>query len=364
MNETQTKQDVVDAIDAIRRPPRNLLEDSMSAVRAERKGSVVPRFAALVAIAIAVATIALLVGVASLRRGVAPPVPARPPAGSVICSLPLLTDQGSGLLALPSGAFHSAGVPDVAATAYDQFTHKWLPTQPEGVSPDGKLVAILDNTKGHNLAFRLETSSGKLLYSRDQVMRILGWSSDGSLLVTTVNPAARLLRISPDGTTADWIDPVGYQQITMWSFAAGQYVWGMALPYPDPNRQRIVVRLDLVTRTVTNWYAMPVDSFNDSGGGPILGLTADGYPIVPQLKTDSQPAVYVIRSKDNATPIYVGGSRMTASNFWPFHAVSGRYGTWVATTDGALYGSSDTSHMQRVELSNSIHVFAFGGSCT
>jgi hypothetical protein len=364
MTETLTKQDVVDAIDEIRRQPRDLLEDSMSAVRAERKGEVVPRFAALVAIAIAVAMIAVLAGVASLRRGVAPPAPARPPARSVICQLPLLTDQGSGLLALPSGAFHPAGVPDVAATAYDQFTHKWLPTQPEGVSPDGKLVAILDNTKGHNLAFRLETTSGKLLYSRDQVMRILGWSSDGSLMVTTVNPATRLLRISPDGTRADWIDPIGYQQITMWSFATGQYVWGTALPYPDPNQQRIVVRLDLVTRTVTNWYAMPVDSFNDSGGGPILGLTSDGYPIVPQLKTDSQPAVYVIRSKDTATPIYIAGNRMTASNFWPFHAISGRYGTWVATTDGALYRSSDTSHLQWVELANSMHVFAFGGSCT
>jgi len=74
------------------------------------------------------------------------------------------------------------------------------------------LNKVLDIKKGGNQTLRLETSSGELLYSHDLVMRILGWSSDGSLLVTAVDPdtkTPRLLRISSGGH-AGWSGSSSY----------------------------------------------------------------------------------------------------------------------------------------------------------
>jgi hypothetical protein len=266
------------------------------------------------------------------------------------------------LLSFPSGTFRPARLPAAAATAYDPATHTWLATEPQGVSLDGKLVALLDNKKGDKQTLRLETSSGKLLYSRDLVMRILGWSSDGSLLVTTVDAPARLLRISRDGRAA-WIDPLS-NATTMWSFAAGQYVWGVALPYPGPPQGRMVVRLDLATGTVTDWYAMLPGSFNDSGFGPILGLTSDGYPIVPDLNTDSQAGVLAITAPQAPTPIHIANWPDSPSSFGPSDAISDAHGIWLTTTDGQLYWSSGSADLQLVKVVGSVPVYAFAGVCS
>ncbi|MGH7759888.1 MAG: hypothetical protein ACREOY_00515 [Candidatus Dormibacteraceae bacterium] len=362
MSESLIRKDVVDAIDEIRKPPTAVIPAVIAAIHLEHSNSKAPRIATAIAVVLTIGVVSALFAVASFRNANTAGSSRSVQAGSATCELPVRTDQGPGLLMYPSGSFRPASLPAAAATAYNPATHSWLATEPQGISPDGKLVALLDNKKGHKQTLRLETSSGKLLYSRDLVMRILGWSSDGSLLVTTVDAPARLLRINRDGRT-DWIDPLS-NATTMWSFAAFQYVWGVALPYPDAHPERVVVRLDLLTRTVTNWYAMPLDSFNDSGGGPILGVTSDGYPIVPQLKTDSQSAVYVIRSKDTAIPLYVSsGDEMTPSLFWPSDATSGSKGTWVTTTDGELYRSSGAGSLELVNLQSGLHVLSLGGTC-
>jgi hypothetical protein len=361
MNENLIAPEIIEAIDEIRRPAPNLLAGSMTAVRASGRRSKVPTFTAAIAAGIAAAVIVAFVGAASLRNAAMTRESVRPQIGLPSCTLPVRTDQGPGLLAIPSGTFRSAGLPASQATAYNPATHSWLPTQPEGVSPDGKLVAILDNKKFHNSTLQLQKSTGQVLYSRDHVMRILGWSSDGNLLVTTVDAPTRLLRISRDGTGADWVDPLS-NTWTTWSFVAGQYVWGVAMPYPDPEQRRIVVRLNLATRAVDDWYAMRPDSFNDNGYGPIFGLTSDGYPIVPQTKSDARSAVFVIRAKDSPTPISVAsGGEVTPSAFWPEDAVGDKHGIWVTT--GELYWSSGTSELQPVKVPASLHIYSFGGSC-
>jgi len=362
MSESLIRQDVVDAIDDIRKPPRAVIPTVIAALHPEPSSSKAPRFAAAIAVVLTIGVVAVFLAVASFRNEGTAVSSRSAKAGSTSCELPVRTDQGSGLLTYPSGAFRPASLSAAAATAYNPATHSWLATEPQGVSPDGKLVALLDNKKGGMQTLRLETSSGKLLYTRDLVLRILGWSSDSSLLVTTVDTPARLLRISREGRPA-WIDPLS-NATTIWSFAAGQYVWGVALPYPGPPQGRMVVRLDLATGTVTDWYAMLPDSFNDTGRGPILGLTSDGFPVVPQLKTDSQSAVYAIRSKDTATHLYVSsGDEMTPSLFWPSDTVSGSTGTWVATTDGELYRLSGPGMLERVNLPSGLHVMSFAGSC-
>ena len=363
MNETLIRDEIVEAIDEIRRPPGHLVAASMSAVRADRIRHTNPRFAGAVAVLITAAVIAVLIGASTLRHTATSRPATQPPIGSSVCSIPVGTDQGPGFVELPSGVFRPAGLPAASATTYNSATHKWLPTEPQGVSPDGKIVALLDNAKGHNQTLRLETSTGTLLYTRINVMRILGWSSDGNLLITTVDYPARLLKISADGRHADWIDPVGNETAT-WSVARGQYVWGVALPYPDPDQHREVVRLDLATNAVSDWYAMLPDSFNDSGYGPILGLSSDGYPIVPQLKTDSRSAIYVIRSKDTPTPVYLSsGDEMKPNLFWPEDALDGKSGLMVTTTDGELYASLGSTGLNLVQVSNFVHVYSFAGGC-
>ena len=362
MNESAIRDEVVGAIDDIRRPPHNLLAMSMAAVRADSRPRWVPRLAGAVAALIALSTVAVLVGVSAIRNNQRSA--AVPPVVSSACLLPVRTDQGPGLLDTSSGVFRPAGLPAASATAYDANTHKWLPTQPQGISPDGNLVALLDNVKGHHQTLQLETESGVVLYSRDYVMRILGWSSDGSLLVTTVDEPARLLKISADGSRTVWIDPTPIGTTT-WMFASGPYAWGVALPYPDPDQHREVVRLDLSTSASINWYALLPDSFNDSGYGPILGLTSDGLPIVPQLKTDARSGVYVIRSKDVPSPIsVVGGDETKPSMFWAEDATGAKGRIFVTTIDGELYESSGAGGLKLVHVANSLHVYSFGGGCS
>jgi hypothetical protein len=363
MSETPIREEIVEAIDDIRRPPGHLVAASMSAVRADRSRHTNPNFAGAVAVLITAAVIAVLIGVSTLRHTATSRPSSQPLTVGSVCSIPVGTDQGPGLVELPSGVFRPTGLPAASATAYNPATHKWLATEPQGVSPDGKIVALLDNAKGHNQTLRLETSTGTLLYLRINVMRILGWSSDGSLMITTVDSPARLLKIAADGRHADWIDPVG-NETTMWSFARGQYAWGVALPYPDADQHREVVRLDLATNSVSDWYAMLPGTFNDGGYGPIPGLTSDGYPIVPQLKTDSRSAIYVIRAKDTPTPVYLSsGDEMKPNLFWPEDAVDGKSGLMVTTTDGELYASLGSTGLSLVQVSNSVHVYSFAGGC-
>lgn len=363
MNESLVTQEIVDAIDEIRRPPHNLLVASMAAVRSERRRRPAPHLAALVAASITIAIIATLVGVSALRNGTTKPSQSQAPLTSG-CQLPVRTDQGPGLLETSSGIFHPAGLAAASATAYNATTKQWLPTEPQGISPNGRVVALLDQKAGHHLSLRLQTSGGRVLYSRENVMRILGWMSDGSLLVTTVDYPARLLKISADGRSSTWLDPSGNETV-MWSFASGRYAWGIALPYPDPDQHREVVRLDLDTGTVSDWYAMRPESFNDSGYGPILGLTTDGFPIVPQLKTDTKAGVYVIRSKDVPDALFVAsGDEISPSVFWPEDAVAAGGGLWVTTTDGELYGSAGAGGLRLVPVANSLHIYSFGGGCS
>jgi hypothetical protein len=359
MNEDLVRQDIIQALDDIRQPAENLVRSSIAAVRADRNRPVVPRLAGVIGVVITAAVIAAMIGTASFKHSAPPSVAER--SATLTCALPVGTDQGPGLLMFPSGGFRRAEAPAGTSTAYNSTTRNWLATEPQGVAADGNLIALLDNTKGGGQRLRLETAGGKLLYSRDGVMRILGWRSTGILLVTTVDAPARLLQISQDGRE-DWIDPLSNATI-LWRFVAGKYVWGVRLPYSDPQL-RIIVRLDLMSKAVTDWYSMQTSAFNDSGAGPILGLTLDGYPIVPQANTDSRSAVYGIWSKDAATAFYVsGGDEVTPSVFWPLDAISGTAGIWVTTSDGQLYHSSGTSTLDPVKLPTGLHVLSFAGNC-
>jgi len=369
MNEEIARQQVTAALDDIRRPSPTLLSASMAAIASKRSRTQPTWMVSAAAVLLAVAIVGGLLAANAARRGsqnsaIDPNQSGLEAIPGMHCTLPVTTDQGPGLITFPSGTFRPARLPAATATAYDPTTHRWLATQPQGISPDGKLVALLDIKKGGNQTLRLETSSGKLLYSHDLVMRILGWSSDGSLLVTAVDPdtkTPRLLRISSGGH-AGWFDPLS-NATTMWSFAAGQYVWGVALPYPGPAQARMIVRLDLATATIANWYAMSTGSFNDSGFGPILGLTVDGYPIVPDLNTDSQAGVVAITAPQVPAPIHIGNWPLSASSFWPAHAISDAHGMWLTTTDGQLYWSSGGSDFRLVKVFGSVAVDSFAGVC-
>jgi hypothetical protein len=364
MNEEVMREEVIDAIDEIRLPPRDVLGAAMATIRAGRQRQ---RFiglgAGVVAAVLAISIIGVLLAVGPAGRSVA-----RQPAGTrssiyVVCSVPVRTDRGMGFVAVPSGAFTPAGPIPSNATTYNPTTKKWLVTETSGISPDGKLVALYDNLKGHNQTLQLETSAGQILYTRENVFRILGWASDDSLLVTTVDYPARLLKISADGERTDWVDPTEIATI-IWSFASGRYAWGYAIPNVNQQPGKMIVRLDLATGNVTDWYRL-TPSFNDAGYGPILGLTTDGYPIVPQPKSDARGAVYVIRTQNIASPISIGeADATTAADFWPIDSVSSSSGVFLITTlDGRLYWSHDGGDLSPLPLAPDLHVYSFGGSC-
>src|SRR5438270_2278277 len=180
-----------------------------------------PAFAVPIAAVVVVAIVLGWIGVVTLS-GARPHVQVAPAAS---CSLPVLSDFGSGSLHFPSAAFSPSGLPAAQATAYDQANHRWYATVPQGISPDGRLIALHDNLKGHNATMTLESTSGQVLYSRDSVNQILGWTHDGRLVFSTVDND-RLATVSSSGTGFAYIDPVGYAGDT-WRFAMGTSVWGV-----------------------------------------------------------------------------------------------------------------------------------------
>jgi hypothetical protein len=348
---------IYDAIDDLRQPSDHVLASAMPAVRSTPQNRRPPRLVLGFAAALAGVLAIALIGVMTFRNS-----QPQPAVTSPTCTLPVLSDFGSGLLSYPSLIFTPANVPAAQATAYDTFNHAWYATVPEGISPDGRLIALHDNLKGDEATMTLETATGQVLYARDYVFRILGWSQDGSLIFTT-SDTDRLAMVSANGTNFRYIDPVGYGA-DVWRFARGNSVWGVtAGSVNDTQHRMFVVRLDLGSGAVTDWYGFVPGSFNDSGGGIILGLTGDGYPIVPELLNDAVAGVAVIRHPTVVTPIHLGGADHRSANFWPYHAFGDGGGVWLATYDGELYRSVDGGPLLVAQPKNGMHVYALAGRC-
>ncbi len=351
------RQAIYEAIDDVRQPSDHLLAAAMDAVRSAPQQRRSPRLFVSLAATVAGVIVLALIGVVTFRTT----QPQRP-ATSPSCSVPVLSDFGSGLLSYPSLNFTPANLPAARATAYDKFNHQWYATVPEGISPDGRLIALHDNVKGNKATMTLETSTGRVLYSRDYVFRILGWSQDGSLIFTTTD-TDRLAMVSANGTNFRYIDPLGFGGDT-WRFARGNSVWGVtAQTLNDPQHRIFVVHLDLVSGAVTDWFGLVPGSFNDSGGGIVLGLTADGYPIVPQLLSDPVAGVAVIRQPNVATAIHLEDGGTTSSNFWAYHAFGDDQGIWLTTYDGELFRSVNGGAFVLAQPQNGMHVFALAGRC-
>lgn len=364
MNEEFVRREIVAAIDEIRKPAPHLLQASVGAARRERHRQGRPRFTVLLATGVAMAVVmgslgAVLIERASTRHFNAP-ISAGPPS----CVLPVRTDEGTGLLTLPAGTFTATSAAAAQATAYNPRTHTWWATEPEGISPDGRYVALHDNAKGHRATLTLVSVDGAVLYKRDYINLILGWSAQGQLLVSTID-TDKLLSISPE-TRKDRVIEAPTLEGSYWRFASGNSVWGVTPGRPDdPSHRLEVVRLDLKTGSVDQWYTMPAGSFNEAGGGPILGLSPDGYPVVPQPSSDSRSAVLLLRAPNVATRVLIGsGDEMTPSSFRPLHAISGGSSMWVTTVDGELYSWLAAGEMHLVHVQQGLYIYAFGGVCS
>ena len=85
----------------------------------------------------------------------------------VVCSLPVRTDQGPGLLAFPSGAFAPSGLNAAMGRAYDPNRKRWLGTEPQYVNAANGVAAYLDTAKTGKMTLSLIDASAKLLFTRD-----------------------------------------------------------------------------------------------------------------------------------------------------------------------------------------------------
>jgi hypothetical protein len=358
MNDDFHRQRIVAAIDDVRRPGPDLLSRSMAAVESHTKAHRSPRLAVAIGIVLSIAIVAGLVVTGRAHQILPRPTSPAKQSGQVVlpgvsCTLPVRTGLGPGLLSFPSGTFAPAGLAAAQATSYNPLSRTWYAGEPEGISPDRRLVATVDQTKGGKLTLRLQGINGRVLYTRDWVMKVLGWAA-GSLFVTTVD-TDQLLRISPDGAVVTPIIVRDYAG-DAWRFAANNAVWGVG--------SSKVVRWDVGSGEVSEWYGLQPNLENNSGGGPIFGLTQAGFPIVPDLVTDSRAGVLAITAPGHVTPMYVADTQLLPISFWPLHANSDSFGTWLTTRDGDLYWSAGGADLFLVRLSNGPHVFSFAGACT
>jgi hypothetical protein len=223
------------------------------------------------------------------------------------CSLPVYMDGSvppagfvrfpSGRLAMdPTGAFKAAGTGNVivsvakpvldgtyGALAYDWQQHRWVPTAPQMISPDGSAYAYPQEygAGGAMYANRLRvvtvaTGNDRLLYTGAFADAPIAWTSAGiyDVAVGFEVSSTGLWLIDPaTGSARAIIKSGGWDVISggaAWGFGGVIYANGPPDPYPHT-----VDRLDLTTGKVTNWFTAPYPH-----NVHVAGLDTAGRPVI------------------------------------------------------------------------------------
>jgi len=277
----------------------------------------------------------------------------------VVCTLPVRTDQGPGLLTFPSGAFSASGLNAATGRAFDAHAKRWLGTEPRYIDAANGEAAFLDTAKSGKMTLSLRDASGRQLFTRDLVRSVVGWVH-GNLYVTTTNPD-RLLKISGDGQAADFVD-TPYAGDT-WYIASNDALWGIA-PAADPAQKGYlsVVQFDVRSNAVTPWYTLQPDSAGLTRAA-IIGADTFGRPILADLSATTRAGVYIVSAPGHVRTIYLADKFAQASLRRPMDALSDGTGTWVTTVDGKLIRVDSAGTLMQVAPAGGMHIYDFGGSC-
>ena len=221
-----------------------------------------------------------------------------PTAAASVCSLPVWWPDDIGVRAafvsVPDGAVTDVGVlpppPEVAGVlpggfggaTYVSGTRTWLRVDGHNLAPDGKRYVYWTGTPTESELRLVDVASGagRVIYSGPNMYVPLSFESDVIYLRHAVNPKQggfeNLYRLDPSGGTPALVPGTDSGQVS-WVLISDGAAWGVAARVNLTS----VVRLDLATSQITEWFAGPMNE------------------LVWPLGTDTKHRLYVQGLKQN-----------------------------------------------------------------
>jgi hypothetical protein len=207
------------------------------------------------------------------------------PATSLNCRLPVYAGQSGsgGFIVFPgstfipdpaSGVSLPAGAPAPAPSgpgygqgyggmSYDRAFAKWLPVPLNWVSPDGSKYAFASS---NSVWVQNVADSAHVLLGEGQPWSVVAFLSDG---VYASAPGSAGLWLLPLSGAPKQIATTGY-----WRAAAAGAAYGTPTSAVPQGASNGIIRLDLKTGAVTDWFA------RGNSQAYVLGFDAQGYPVV------------------------------------------------------------------------------------
>jgi len=269
-----------------------------------------------------------------------------------------LAYPGSGLSTTSFSVDTPAGSSSAAWT-YDAPLHRWLPTLPGAVAPDGHAY-IADLTSDSITVVDAMTGHGTQLVSGG-VFRALGWGNQGIVYLAARGNSTSFNLLDPQSRASRVLAVPGFPAFYPGGRVNGNALWGVGL---DSANASTVVRVDLASGQATVWYTFAAVPGSHNGLPQLLGFDRLGHPLVLNAPSGFNGAyqVVLLTGAQQASTIYTG---QPSSGFRPAqNAIGDAHGIWMLGTDGSLWLYRTEAGLQAVSPApGSPTIAALAGGC-
>ena len=179
-------------------------------------------------------------------------------------------DLHAGIVSVPDGAVSEVGVlPELTnafGATYDSASNKWLRVDRQLLSPDGTRYVYWAADPAHDEVHVVDigSRSDRMIYNGPTLFIPLTFGADGIYLVHAINPRQgafeKLYRLDPAGGTPTLVtgsDRHMYQW--GWVLISDGAAWGVDYNAVGNSYIYSVLRLDLATAQVSQWFEGPPD---------------------------------------------------------------------------------------------------------
>ncbi len=229
--------------------------------------------------ALGLAALVVLAGCSS-QSATSQTSPLPSPSVQTACKLPVYWDVNrpsppgldlhAGFVSVPDGAVTEVGIlpelPQVYGATYEAASNAWLRVDRQQLSPDGTRYAYWKGSGSNSEVHVVDVATGadRTLYTGLTLYIVIAFESDGIYLVHAINPRQgafeKLYRLDPAGGTPTLVtgsDRHMYQY--GWVLISDGAAWGVDYRVLGNSYIYSVLRLDLATAQVSQWFEGPPD---------------------------------------------------------------------------------------------------------
>lgn len=284
------------------------------------------------AIEVLVLAAALTVSGPELVVAIAPqgiPEPAVPSGSATprdLCRLPVVTQAGNGFVTYPGAVYtpDPSGQPALPTPnqlgpgandgfAYDSVFSRWLPVMPSLGSPDGTHYVFVDSNADLSTVDVRTGLVTQLTEVGTGAWHPVGWQAAGiyAIQATAAGPHPGLWLVPYPSGKPKQVTDRGY-----WQAVGPGAAYGTMESIPPPDTSIAIVRLDLASGAITDWF------YQAGQRAPwIAGFDRVGAPVIQQ-----SVAVYLVTAA--LKPLVITPSTKTTTAF------GDSWGIWLGSNDG------------------------------